>query len=121
MKGTIGVRDSVFPVTLIAAGVIWLLYNLDWIPSFDWVATLILVGAGVALLALEGIHKKSIVGGPLLIAIGIAWLLHFHFGFRWRLLAPALCIVAGVLMLIARSDAIPESRAARSRDPAGPD
>jgi len=112
-----GMRSSVFPVTLIAAGVIWLLYNFDWIPTFDWVATLILVGAGIALLAFEGIHKKSIVGGPLLIATGIAWLLHFHFGFRWRLLAPALCIVAGVLMLIARSDAIPETRSPRPRDP----
>jgi hypothetical protein len=90
VKGPSGVRNAVLPVTLIAAGVIWLLYNLDWIPSFDWVATLILVGAGVALLALEGVHKKSIVGGPLLIAAGVAWLLHFHFGFRGGLRAPAL-------------------------------
>ena len=116
-----GPRNLTLPVTLIAAGVIWLLYNLDWIPSFDWVATLILVGAGVALLALEGIHKKSIVGGPLLIAVGVAWLLHFHFGFRWRLLGPALCIIAGALMLIARSDAIPDVRAPQPRDPAAPE
>lgn len=109
-------RDAVFPITLLAAGVIWLLYNLDWIPSFDWVATLILIGAGIALLAVEGVHKRSIVGGPLLIAIGIAWLLHFHFGYRWRFLAPGLCIVAGVLMLVARSDTIPETRAADPPD-----
>ena len=121
MKGTNGVRNSVLPVTLIAAGVIGLLYNRDWLRSCDWVATRSLVGGGIALLALEGCHKKSVVGGPLLIAVGIAWLLHFHFGFRWRLLAPALCIVAGILMLIARSDAIPEVRAARPRDPAAPD
>ena len=104
-------RDSIFPITLVAAGVIWLLFNLDWIPSFDWVVTLILIGSGIGILVLEGITKKSIVGGPLLVAIGITWLLHFYVGVRWRFLAPSLCIVAGLLMLLARSDAIPESRA----------
>jgi len=106
-------RDTVLPITLIAAGVSWLLYNVDWIPSFDWVATLVLVGSGVALLAFEGVHKRSIIGGPLLIAIGIAWFLHFHFGYRWRHLGPGLCIVAGILMLIARSDAVPAAGTTR--------
>jgi hypothetical protein len=109
-------RDATLPITLLALGVIWLLFNLDWIPSFDWVVTLILVGSGVGILVIEGINKKSIVGGPLLIAIGIAWLFHFHFGVRWRFLGPALCIAAGLLMLIARADAIPAGGAPRSTD-----
>lgn len=103
-------RDVVLPITLIVAGLIWLLFNLEWIPSFDWVITLILVGAGIAILALEGLTKKSVVGGPLLIAVGLTWLLHFHYGIRWRFLAPALSIVAGALMLVARSASIPETR-----------
>ena len=102
-------RDATLPITLVALGVVWLLFNLDWIPSFDWLVTLILIGSGVGILLLEGITKKSIVGGPLLIAIGFAWLLHFHFGVRWRFLGPGLCIAAGLLMLVARFDAIPES------------
>ena len=104
-------RDSIFPITLVAAGAVWLLFNLDWIPSFDWLATLILIGSGIGIMAIEGINKKSIVGGPLLIAIGLAWLLHFYAGVRWRSLGPGLCIVAGLLMLIARADAIPDGRA----------
>ena len=103
-------RDSILPVTLIAAGAIWLLYNLDWIPSFDWVVTLVLVGSGIAILVLEGLTKKSVIGGPLLIALGAAWLLHFHFGVRWRILAPSLFIVTGGLMLVARLAIVPESR-----------
>jgi len=103
-------RDSVFPIVLIAAGATWLLFNLDWIPSFDWLVTFILIAAGIGILMIEGITKKSIVGGPLLIAIGIVWLLHFYAGMRWRFLAPALCIVAGLLMLVERASAIPETR-----------
>lgn len=103
-------RDSILPVALIAAGVAWLLFNLDWIPSFDWVVTLVLIGSGIAILILEGITKKSVVGGPLLIALGAAWLLHFHFDARWRILAPSLFIITGGLMLVARLAIVPESR-----------
>ena len=102
-------RDATLPIILLALGVVWLLFNLDWIPSFDWLVTAILVVSGLGILLIEGVNKKSIVGGPLLVAIGVAWLLHFHFDVRWRFLAPGLCIVAGVLMLIARIAAIPES------------
>lgn len=103
-------RNTGLPIALIAAGTVWLLFNLEWIPSMDWVITLVLAGSGVAILTLEGITKKSVVGGPLLIALGITWLLHFHYGVRWRFLVPALFIVAGLLMLIARFRAIPEKR-----------
>lgn len=103
-------RDAVLPITLIAAGALWLLFNLDWIPSFDWVVTLVLIGAGIAILTLEGITKKSMVGGPLLIAMGITWFLHFQYGVRWRFLAPSLFIAAGSLMLVSRMAAIPENR-----------
>jgi hypothetical protein len=103
-------RDSVFPITLIAAGAVWLLFNLDWVPSFDWVVTLVLIGSGVGILVLEGVTKKSVVGGPLLIALGVTWFLHFHFGVRWRFLAPSLFIVTGALMLVARMPTVPEIR-----------
>lgn len=115
-------RDSVLPITLIAAGATWLLFNLDWIPSFDWVVTLVLIGSGVAILILEGVTKKSVVGGPLLIALGVAWLLHFNFGVRWRFLAPCLFIVTGALMLVARLAAVPEIRGnAPASDTANPE
>jgi hypothetical protein len=115
-------RDAVLPITLIAAGAIWLLFNLDWVPSFDWVVTLVLIGAGIAILVLEGITKKSVVGGPLLIAMGVTWFLHFQFGVRWHFLAPSLFIVTGTLMLGSRMASIPEVRKrGSSPDPAKPE
>ena len=110
-------RDSVLPVTLIAAGVVWLLFNLNWVPSFDWVITLVLIGAGVGILLLEGITRKSIVGGPLLIALGIVWFLHFYYYVYWRYLAPSVVIILGALLLAARAPGIAESRSTRSRRP----
>ena len=72
--------------------------------------SLVLIGAGLGILLLEGITKKSVVGGPLLIALGVTWFLHFYFWVQWRYLAPGVLIVAGVLMLIARLARIPDSR-----------
>ena len=103
-------RDSVFPIVLIAVGAVWLLFNLDWVPSFDWVVTLILVGSGVGILLVEGVTRRSIVGGPLLIALGIAWWLHFYYRVHWRYLLPSLVIIVGALMLAARLPRIPERR-----------
>ena len=113
-------RDAVLPIFLIAGGLIWLLFNLDWIPSFDWVVAAILLGAGAAILLFEGITKRFIVGGPLLMALGVAWILHFQYAVRWRFLAPGLCIAAGALMLLARLPSIPERRSARPGTPAPP-
>jgi len=106
-------RDSALPIALIATGALWLLFTLDWIPSFDWVVTLVLVASGMGILLLEGITRKSVVSGPLLIALGGAWYLHFRYGMHWRYLVPVLFIVAGVLLLVARLPAIPDVRRGR--------
>lgn len=110
-------RDSVFPVTLIAVGAVWLLFNLDWVPSFDWVITWVLIGSGVGILLLEGVTRKSVVGGPLLIALGLAWLLHFHYYVHWRYVAPTLVIIMGALLLVARIPQIPDRRGGRQTTP----
>ena len=110
-------RDSVFPVTLIAVGVVWLLFNLNWVPSFDWVVTLVLVAAGVGILLLEGLTRKSVVGGPMLIALGVAWWLHFYYYIHWRYLGPSLVIIVGGLMLLARLPSLPDRRNTRLKDP----
>ena len=105
-------RDSILPVTLIAFGAVWLFFNLDWVPNFDWVIVLVLAGSGIGILAVEGITRKSIVGGPLLITMGVAWFLHFYYYVQWRYLAPCLIIVLGALLLAARAPGLPERRGA---------
>jgi len=66
-------------------------------------------------LVLDGINKNSIVVGPFLIAIGIAWLLHDRYDTQWRFIVPVMLVVLGTLMLIARSPRVPERRSAADR------
>jgi len=109
-------RDAGLPVTLIIVGSAWLLWYFRLFPDIDWIIAAGLVAGGMAILFLDGITKKSIVAGPFLIASGIAWALHDRWRVTWIVLMPALLIVLGVLMLIARRPNIPERRLRRSQD-----
>jgi hypothetical protein len=103
-------RNAAMPVTLIVFGILGVIWYLGWFPDFDSITTIALVGAGVAILAMDGITKSSIVLGPTLIALGIAWWLHDAYRIRWTLLVSVILIVIGALMLVARSPSIPETR-----------
>lgn len=103
--------DARLPVALIIVGSAWLLWYLEWIPDVNWLVAAGLVVGGVAILVLDGITKKSVVAGPIVIATGIAVAVHQGWGLSWRGLMPALLIFLGVLMLIARRPEIPLRRA----------
>ena len=103
-------RHAATPITLIIIGILGLIWYFGWLPDFDSITALALVLGGVAILVMDGITKNSVVLGPALIAVGIAWWLHDQYRMRWTLLVSALLIVIGVLMLIARHPRIPEKR-----------
>lgn len=103
-------RNAATPVTLIIIGILGLVWYFGWLPDFDSITALALVLGGVAILVMDGITKNSVVLGPALIAVGIAWWLHDQYRMRWTLLVSALLIVIGLLMLVARHPAIPEKR-----------
>ena len=103
-------RNAATPITLIIIGILGLIWYFGWLPDFDSITALALVLGGVAILVMDGITKNSVVLGPTLIAVGIAWWLHDQYRMRWTLLVSALLIVIGVLMLIARHPRIPEKR-----------
>ena len=103
-------RDAGLPVTLIIVGSAWLLWYFRLFPDIDWIIAAGLVAGGAAILFLDGITRKSVVAGPFLIASGISWTLHDRWRVPWTVLVPALLIVLGVLMLIARRPNIPERR-----------
>ena len=107
-------KDASLPVTLIAVGVGWLLWEFRLFPDVDWIISLGFIAAGVAVMAIDGVNKNSVVIGPFLIAIGAAWLLHDRYGTQWRYLIPVMLVVLGALMLIARSPRVPERRSADS-------
>ncbi len=58
-------RDAALPVTLIVVGAIWLVWYLGWLPDKDWVIGLGFIAGGVAVLAIEGFTRTSVVTGRL--------------------------------------------------------
>jgi hypothetical protein len=103
-------KQSALPIILIALGGAWLLNSLNWLPSMHMLWILGLGGAGVGILLLDGITKSSIVAGPLLIIAGFLSFFYEYYELGWRFIIPLMLISAGVLMLVARSSRIPESR-----------
>ena len=103
-------RDASLPVTLIVVGIGWLLWEFRLFPDVDWIIGLGFIVAGIAVVAIDGINKNSVVVGPFLIAIGVAWLAHDRYGTHGRYIVPALLVLLGLLMLIARNPRVPERR-----------
>ena len=103
-------RDAALPVTLIVVGLGWLAWHFGWFPDVDWVIALGLIVAGVAVLVFDGITKSSIVIGPFLAGVGVAWAAHERYRIHWMVLIPMLLVLLGVLMLAARSPRVPERR-----------
>lgn len=103
-------RNAATPITLITIGVLGLIWYFGWLPDVDSVTSIALVAGGVAILAMDGITKSSVVLGPTLIGVGIAWWLHDQYRMRWTLLISVLLIFIGALMLLARHPRIPEKR-----------
>ncbi|HVF65250.1 MAG TPA: hypothetical protein VNE58_14755 [Casimicrobiaceae bacterium] len=103
-------RDAGLPVTLIVVGLAWLAWRFSWFPDLDWIVAFGLIVGGVAVLVLDRITKSSVVIGPFLIGVGVAWALHERYRVGWGVLVPTLLVLLGVLMLVARHPRIPVKR-----------
>jgi hypothetical protein len=104
------IRDATIPILLIVGGIALLAWNFGWIPDWNTLIAIAFVLAGLAVLVFDGVTKKSLVAGPILIAAGIAWYGYFEFGWRSRLVIPLMMIFSGFMMLIARFAPIPETK-----------
>jgi len=116
-------RGAALPVALIVFGVAGLAWYYELFPDIDTLIALGLACGGAGILYFEGISKASVVSGPALIAAGGAWALHEHRGVSVFALVPAMLVVVGVLMLVARSPQVPERsrrKEAGARKPAEP-
>ena len=108
-------KDASLPITLIVVGLVWLVWHFRFFPDIDWVIALGFVAGGIAVMVIDGLNKNSIVIGPILIAMGAAWWLNDRYRLSWSLIIPALLVLLGVLMLIARNPAIPDKRPAQPK------
>lgn len=108
-------RGAGLPIVLIVLGGSWLLHSLHWLPDVQWLWIFGLAGAGVAILLLDGLTKSSVVSGPLLILAGLLSFLRVYHNLGWHFIIPVMLVGWGLVMLIARSSSIPESRNLRRR------
>ncbi len=97
-------------VLLVAVGGGWLLSSLGFIPTVDWAWTLGLAVVGVLAVALSGFDKVSFVVSGFFALASFFSILR-----QTRLLSmdvevPLLVLSAGLLLLMARSRAIPMPR-----------
>ncbi|MGL6072289.1 hypothetical protein [Craterilacuibacter sp.] len=99
---------ATFPLMLIVLGSLWFLRSTALLPDTQTLLALLLAGAGLALLLIDGINKTTLVSSPLLVyAGGAVWLYHEAILRLSHALSLGM-VLAGLLMLIARSHHIPD-------------
>jgi hypothetical protein len=103
-------KSLLLPVLLIAVGVGWLLSSLGVAPEIDWIWTLGLAAVGILTLAIGGVDKSTVVVGPFFILASCLSLLRQTERLPLNVEVPILVIAAGVLLLAARSPAIPHAK-----------
>lgn len=103
-------RTLILPILLVTIGAGWLLTTLGVAPSIDWVWTLSLAIVGFLFLAIAGFDKVTVVIGPFFIIASCLSILRQTHRLDLDVEVPILVIVAGILLLIARTPAIPAPR-----------
>lgn len=97
-------------VLLVAVGGGWLMSSLGFIPSVDWAWSLGLAVIGVLAIVLSGFDKVSFVIAGFFGLASVLSVLRQTGGLRLEVEVPVLVLAAGVLLIAARSGAIPLPR-----------
>lgn len=100
-------RTLVIPILLIVIGAGWLLTNIGVAPGINWCWTLALAAVGLLSFAVAGFDKVTVVFGPFFILASCLSVLRQAGYLQVDVEVPILVIIAGVLLLIARTPAIP--------------
>lgn len=100
-------KTLIVPLLMIAVGAGWLLTAIGLAPGIDWVWTLGLATVGLLTFAVGGFDKFSVVTGPFFLAASVVSVLRQTGRLAIDVEVPILTILLGVLLLVARSPAIP--------------
>lgn len=95
------------PLLLIVVGTGWMLSVLGVAPDIDWVWTLGLAAVGLLTFAAGGFDKVTVVVGQFFIVASCLSILRQTGRLDLDIEIPILVIAAGLLLLVARSSAIP--------------
>lgn len=104
-KSTLGLA-----MLLIAVGTGWLLSAVGILPAINWVWTLGLAVIGLAPFAMLGFDKVTAVVGPFFLITSILSVLRQAGQLTLNIEVPVLVIATGVLLLIARTPAVPSPK-----------
>jgi hypothetical protein len=100
-------KQLVVPILIILIGTAWLLNVLD----VHWLWPIGLAAAGIVTMAKGGINRRSVVIGPVLIAVAVCSVLRQTHRLPADQEVPILTIVLGVLLLLARLLRLPSPKA----------
>lgn len=100
-------KSLVISLLTITVGVGWLLTAKGVAPQINWVWTLGMAVCGVLMFALMGFDKLSFVLGVFFLVCSLMSVLRQQGWLSVETEAPVLVIVAGVLLLLARSKKVP--------------
>jgi hypothetical protein len=95
---------------LVAVGGGWLLSSLGFIPSVDWAWSLGLAMVGVLAIVLSGFDKVSFVIAAFFGLASVLSVLRQMGVVKVEIEIPVLVLASGVLLIVARSEAIPLPR-----------
>ncbi|QEL56180.1 hypothetical protein [Chromobacterium paludis] len=110
-------RGAALPIALICIGGVWLLKSAAWLPNTPTLLALLLFAAGVLLFAVDGFNKSTLVSSPLLAYAGASIYAMDQLNLAASHFMAFGMVLAGVLLLIARSDRVPERREPPRRFP----
>tara|TARA_R110002073_G_scaffold176633_2_gene334328 strand:- start:1651 stop:1980 length:330 start_codon:yes stop_codon:yes gene_type:complete len=85
----------------------WLLSSLGLAPDINWIWTLGLAAAGLLPMVMHGIDKVTVAIGPFFLVASLLSVLRQSGRLHVDHEMPMLVILAGVLLLVARSSMIP--------------
>ncbi|WP_159875296.1 hypothetical protein [Aquitalea denitrificans] len=101
-------KSAALPIALICLGAVWFLKSTALLPNTSTMLALLLIIAGVLLGLFDGLNKSTLVSCPLLVYAGAAIYLRDNMGLHMSHLLSLGMVLAGLLMLLSRSDRIPE-------------
>lgn len=94
-------KAVVSPIILVTVGVAWLLNVMGVMPGINWVWTASIAAVGAAIMALEGVNRRSIVLGPFLMTASVFSILRQTGRLSIEKEVPLLLIILGLLWLVA--------------------
>jgi hypothetical protein len=101
-------KSAALPIALICLGAVWFLKSTALLPNTSTLLALLLIAAGCLLGLLDGLNKSTLVSSPLLVYAGAAVYLRDNMGLHFSHLLSLGMVLAGLLMLLSRSERIPE-------------